>query len=77
MPIDVAIAANMPLEQAKALLEATRSQYMLQFNEHWYDDRFRSVPEWRRHEQLLKAFPAMAAQKRLIGALLQGMSGAR
>lgn len=69
MEIDVAISAKLSRSQAEALLETLRSQYAMQFNEHWYDDRFRLVPEGLRHGSLLAAFPVMAAQKRLIGAL--------
>ena len=69
MEIDVAITTKLPREQAEALLQALRTQYSMQFNEYWYDDRFRLIPEGLRHGSLLAAFPVMAAQKRLIGAL--------
>jgi hypothetical protein len=69
MEIDIAINAKLPRAQAEALLQALRAQYSMQFNEHWYDDRFRMIPEGLRHGSLLSAFPVMAAQKRLIGAL--------
>lgn len=69
MEIDIAITAKLPRAQAEALLQALRAQYSVQFNEYWYDDRFRMIPEGLRHGSLLKAFPIMAAQKRLIGAL--------
>lgn len=69
MEIDVAIQAKLPREEAEALLQALRTDYSSLFNEHWYDDRFRMIPESLRHGSLLAAFPVMAAQKRLIGAL--------
>lgn len=69
MEIDIAITAKLPRDQAEALLQALRTQYSMQFNEYWYDDRFRLIPEGLRHGSLLAAFPVMAAQKRLIGAL--------
>ncbi|AGL83819.1 hypothetical protein [Pseudomonas protegens] len=69
MEIDIAITAKLPREQAEALLQTLRADYSAQFNEHWYDDRFRMIPEGLRHGSLLAAFPVMAAQKRLIGAL--------
>ena len=69
MEIDVAITAKLPREQAEALLQCLRAEYSVLFNEHWYDDRFRMIPEGLRHGSLLAAFPVMAAQKRLIGAL--------
>lgn len=77
MEIDVAITAKLSRSQAEALLETLRSQYAMQFNEHWYDDRFRLVPEGLRHGSLLAAFPVMAAQKRLIGALKHSLGEAK
>ncbi|MDR8387430.1 hypothetical protein MKS85_18045 [Pseudomonas sp. JL2] len=77
MQIDVAITAKLPREEAEALLQALRSQYAQQFNEHWYDDRFRRIPEGLRHGSLLAAFPVMSAQKRLIGALKHSLDEAK
>lgn len=69
MEIDIVITTKLPRDQAQALLQALRVQYALLFNEHWYDDRFRLIPEGFRHGSLLATFPVLAAQKRLIGAL--------
>lgn len=69
MEIDVAITAKLPRDHAEALLVELRAQYAVLLNEHWHDDRFRMIPEGLRHGSLLVAFPVMAAQKRLIGAL--------
>ncbi|NMX74627.1 hypothetical protein HBO23_16855 [Pseudomonas sp. WS 5532] len=69
MEIDIAITAKLPRDQAEALLQDLRAEYSVLFNEHWYDDRFRMIPEGLRHGSLLTAFPALAAKKRLIGAL--------
>lgn len=69
MEIDIAITAKLPRAQAEALLQDLRAQYAVLFNEHWYDDRFRMIPEGLRHGSLLVAFPALAARKSLIGAL--------
>ena len=77
MEIDVAITAKLPRDQAEALLQVLRAQYAQQFNEHWYDDRFRMIPEGLRHGSLLAAFPVMAAQKRLIGALKHSLDEAK
>lgn len=77
MEIDVAITAALPREQAEALLQMLRMQYAQLFNEHWYDDRFRMIPEGLRHGSLLSAFPLMAAQKRLIGALKHSLDEAK
>ncbi|MNN79942.1 hypothetical protein D3C81_1966280 [compost metagenome] len=77
MEIDVAITAKLPRAQAEALLQAMRAQYSMQFHEYWYDDRFRLIPEGFRHGSLLTAFPVMAAQKRLIGALKHSLDEAK
>ena len=77
MEINVAITAKLPREEAEALLLALRADYSSQFNEHWYDDRFRMIPEGLRHGSLLAAFPVMAAQKRLIGALKHSLGEAK
>lgn len=69
MEIDVDITTKLSRDEAEALLQDLRVQYSVLFNEHWYDDRFRMIPEGFRHGSLLAAFPVMAAQKRLIGAL--------
>lgn len=69
MEIDVDITAKLSRDEAEALLQDLRVQYSVLFNEHWYDDRFRMIPEGFRHGSLLAAYPVMAAQKRLIGAL--------
>jgi len=69
MEIDIAITAKLPRDHAEALLVELRAQYAVLLNEHWYDDRFRMIPEGLRHGSLLVAFPAMAARKSLIGAL--------
>ena len=73
MEIDIAITAKLPRAQAEALLQDLRAQYAALFNEHWYDDRFRMFPEGLRHGSLLTAFPALAARKRLIGALIHSL----
>ncbi|WP_085631242.1 MULTISPECIES: hypothetical protein [unclassified Pseudomonas] len=77
MELDIDIATQLPRDQALALLQALRSQYAMQFNEYWYDDRFRMIPEGLRHGSLLAAFPVMAAQKRLIGALKHSLGEAK
>lgn len=77
MEIEVAITAKLPRLQAEALLQALREQYSIQLNEHWYGDRFRMIPVGLRHSSLLTAFPVMAAQKRLIGALKHSLDEAK
>ena len=77
MEIDIAITAKLPREQAEALLLALRAEYSALLNEHWYDDRFRMIPEGLRHGSLLLAVPMMAAKKRLIGALKYSLDEAK
>ena len=77
MEIDIAITAKLPREQAEALLSALRAEYSVLLNEHWYDDRFRMIPEGLRHGSLLLAVPMMAAKKRLIGALKYSLDEAK
>ncbi|APC15121.1 hypothetical protein BLL42_05080 [Pseudomonas frederiksbergensis] len=77
MEIDVDITAKMSRSEAEAMLQDLRVQYSMLFNEHWYDDRFRLIPEGLRHGSLLAAFPVMAAQKRLIGALKHSLDEAK
>ncbi|HID7940674.1 TPA: hypothetical protein ACXIEZ_001655 [Pseudomonas aeruginosa] len=37
--------------------------------EHWYDDRYRTVPAGLRSNRILNDYPALAGHKRTIGAL--------
>lgn len=76
MKSDIAITAKLPRHQAQALLQQLRAEYSMLFNEHWYDDRFRLVPEGARHGSLLVAYPVLAAKKRLIGALKHSLDTA-
>ncbi|WP_213936862.1 hypothetical protein [Pseudomonas sp. dw_612] len=69
MENDVDIFTTLTREQAGILLETLRANYADQFNAYWYEERFNAVPEHLRHDSLIAAFPMMAAQKRLIGAL--------
>jgi len=74
MKDEVAITTTLTRRQTIALLQNLRMQYSLDLNEHWYDDRFRLIPVESRHQSLLKAFPALAAQKCLIGAIKESLS---
>ncbi|WP_017477230.1 hypothetical protein [Pseudomonas sp. PAMC 26793] len=77
MEIDIAITAKLPRDQAEALLQDLRVQYSALLNEHWYDDRFRMIPEGLRHGSLLLAFPGLAARKSLMGALKHSLDEAK
>ncbi|NWD70752.1 hypothetical protein HX870_24440 [Pseudomonas gingeri] len=69
MKTPVEISTTLTPWEAKALLTELRIQYRLTFNEVWYDDRYRLIPEGLRHDSILADSPLMTAQKRLIGAL--------
>ena len=77
MEIDVDITAKLSRDEAEALLQDLRMQYSVLFNEHWYDDRFRMIPEGLRHGSLLLAFPGLAARKSLMGALKHSLDEAK
>lgn len=77
MEIDIAITAKLPRDHAEALLVEQHRVLRTELNEHWYDDRFRLIPEGLRHGSLLVAFPAMAARKSLIGALKHSLDEAK
>lgn len=63
------INAKLTPVEAHALLANLREQYRLNFNELWYADQFRLIPDGLRHGSILANCPVMAAQKHLIGAL--------
>lgn len=67
------INAKLTPDQAKALLASLREQYRLSFNDLWYADQYRLIPDGLRHGSILANSPVMAAQKRLIGALTQSL----
>lgn len=69
MPEAVAIQLDMPKHVAKALLSSLRCELRRGLTEHWYDDRYRAVPEFQRRRRILDDYPALAGHKRTIGAL--------
>lgn len=69
MPEAVAIHVDMPKPVAQALLESLRCELRRGMVEHWYDDRYRAVPERLRARHILDDYPALAGHKRTIGAL--------
>ncbi|MFO6144424.1 hypothetical protein ACLBUT_33810, partial [Pseudomonas aeruginosa] len=54
---------------AAASAAAFRSELRRGLVQHWYDDRYRTVPEGLRSSRILDDYPALAGQKRTIGAL--------
>ncbi|MDF5870813.1 hypothetical protein [Pseudomonas aeruginosa] len=65
----VAIQLDMPKPVAEALLTSLRAELRRALVQHWYDDRYRTVPEGMRSSRILNDYPALAGQKRTIGAL--------
>ncbi|GFM86122.1 hypothetical protein PSCICO_15210 [Pseudomonas cichorii] len=69
----VVIRAELAPAEATALLKLLKASYSLALAEHWYDDAYRTVNNQERHTVILMKNPAMAAQKRLIGALAHSL----
>lgn len=69
MPEAIAIQLDMPKPVAEALLSSLRCELRRALSEHWYDDRYRYVPEFQRGNRILEDYPALAGHKRTIGAL--------
>ncbi len=65
----VAIQLDLPKPVAEAWLASLRGELRRAFAEHWYDDRYRTVPEQLRSRRILDDYPALAGHKRTIGAL--------
>lgn len=77
MENDVVIRTELAPAEATALLNLLKTNYTLALTEHWYDDAYRAVGRQERHTAILKKHPAMAAQKRLIGALAHSLKTAK
>ena len=65
----VAIQLDMPKPVAQALLASLRAELRRGLTEHWYDDRYRTVPDYLRSRHILDDNPALAGHKHTIGAL--------
>lgn len=65
----VAIQLDMPKPVAEALLTNLSAELRRALSQHWYDDCYRTVPEGLRSNRILDDYPALAGQKRTIGAL--------
>lgn len=74
MPEAVAIQLDMPKPVAEALLSSLRAELRRGLTEHWYDDRYRTVPEPIRSRRILDDYPALAGHKRTIGARQAALS---
>lgn len=65
----IAIKLDLPKHVAESLLTYLRAELSRGVNEHWYDDRYRTVPAPLRSARILDDYPALAGHKRTIGAL--------
>jgi hypothetical protein len=74
MPDAVAIQLDMPKPVAEAWLASLRAELRRAITEHWYDDRYRLIPDRQRSSHILDDYPALAGHKRTIGALTAALS---
>lgn len=72
----VEIQLQMPKPVAQAWLATLRAELRQGMTEHWYDDRYRTVPEGFRSKRILTDYPALAGHKRTIGALQAALNAA-
>ncbi len=77
MPDAVAIHMNMPKPVAEALITSLRAELRRCMHEHWYDDRYRCVPERQRSERIFTDYPALDGHKRTLGALQAALAAAK
>ncbi len=69
MQAAIAVQIDLPKPIAEAWLERLRNELQQGFQQHWYDDRYRTVPAGLRSARILEDHPALAGHKRTIGAL--------
>ena len=74
MSTAIALQMAMPKQEAEALLSSLQAELRRGFNEYWYSDRYRDVPVGLRSRRILDDYPAMAGNKRTIGALKAALS---
>ncbi|MEO8644621.1 hypothetical protein [Pseudomonas sp.] len=70
MSTALSIRMNLSESLAEALQRELRERLRIGIQEHWYSDEFRRVPDGMRTGAILSAYPALAAQKTTLGALL-------
>ena len=62
------------VENAGRNADSLRAELRRAMTEHWYDDRYRTVPDFQRTRRILDDYPALAGHKRTIGALKAALS---
>ena len=65
-----------PTRWLAAWLASLRAELRLGMTQHWYDDRYRSVPEGFRSKRILADYPALAGHKRTIAAVQAALNSA-
>ena len=65
----LSIHLEMPPALANALQRELRERLRMAVQELWYADEFRLIPDGFRAGAILTAYPALAAQKKTLGAL--------
>ncbi|MEO1819442.1 MULTISPECIES: hypothetical protein [Pseudomonadaceae] len=60
-------------QQVHALLEAARQQYRLRYQDEFWKERYSHLPHGLRHGSILAHCPDMAANKKLLGALVHAL----
>ena len=77
MQTAVAIQIDLPKSVAEAWLADLRSELRRGMTEHWYDDRYRQVPDKLRSRRILDDYPALAGHKCTLGALQAALTAAQ
>lgn len=69
MKTAVSLRMELSTSLAEALQQHLREQLRQGIQERWYSDQFRLIPDGMRTGAILAANPALAAQKKTLGAL--------
>ncbi|WP_296250350.1 hypothetical protein [Pseudomonas sp. UBA4194] len=69
MKTALSVRMELPQNLATALQKELRERLRLGIQELWYADEFRRIPDGLRAGAILTAYPALAAQKKTLGAL--------
>ncbi|WP_311968567.1 hypothetical protein [Pseudomonas baltica] len=70
----LSIRMDLPRGTASAFQTHLREQLRLGIQEHWYSDEFRLIADGLRTGAILAKYPALAAQKKTLGALQAAMN---
>ena len=59
----VAIQLDLPKPVAEAWLASLRAELRRAMTEHWYVDRYRTVPDFQRSNRILDDYPALMTKQ--------------